>query len=104
MEMMIQMNQLDFGYRRKKVFSGLDLTLSEGHVYGLLGKNGAGKSTLLKLMCGLLFPDKGRIEVMGHLPSARKPSFLSDLFFIRISTIGCWNSVWRNLRCLPMKR
>lgn len=79
---MIQMNQLDFSYRKKKVFSGLDLTLSEGHVYGLLGKNGAGKSTLLKLMCGLLFPGKGRIEVMGHLPSARKPSFLSDLFFI----------------------
>lgn len=82
MEMMIQMNQVDFSYRKKKVFSGLDLTLSEGHVYGLLGKNGAGKSTLLKLMCGLLFPRLGRIDVMGYLPSARKPSFLSDLFFI----------------------
>ena len=79
---MIQMNQLDFSYRKKKVFAGLDLTLSEGHVYGLLGKNGAGKSTLLKLMCGLLFPRRGRIDVMGYLPSARKPSFLSDLFFI----------------------
>ena len=53
---MIQMNQLDFSYRKKKVFSDLNLTLTEGHVYGLLGKNGAGKSTLLKLMCGLLFP------------------------------------------------
>ncbi len=79
---MIRMNQLDFSYRKKNVFSGLNLTLSEGHVYGLLGKNGAGKSTLLKLMCGLLFPERGEINVMGYLPSARKPAFLSELFFI----------------------
>ncbi len=64
---MIQMNQLDFSYRKKKVFSDLNLTLTEGHVYGLLGKNGAGKSTLLKLMCGLLFPKCGKIDVMGYL-------------------------------------
>lgn len=80
---MIDVNHLDFSYRKgKDVFSGLDLTLAEGHVYGLLGKNGAGKSTLLKLMCGLLFPKQGELTVMGHTPRKRQPSFLSDLFFI----------------------
>lgn len=80
---MIYAEHLEFSYRKnKKVFSGLDLTLTEGHVYGLLGKNGAGKSTLLKLLCGLLFPEKGSLAVMGHSPRQRKPSFLSDLFFI----------------------
>lgn len=80
---MIQVDHLDFRYRKgKDVFSGLDLTLTKGHVYGLLGKNGAGKSTLLKLMCGLLFPKRGQLSVMGYLPRERKPSFLSDLFFI----------------------
>ena len=33
-------------------------------------------------MCGLLFPERGEINVMGYLPSARKPAFLSELFFI----------------------
>ena len=37
---------------------------------------------MLKLMCGLLFPERGEINVMGYLPSARKPAFLSELFFI----------------------
>lgn len=80
---MIQVENLDFSYRRgKDIFSGLDLSLSEGHVYGLLGKNGAGKSTLLKLLCGLLFPKKGHLDVMGFSPKERRPSFLSDLFLI----------------------
>lgn len=80
---MIYAEHLEFSYRRnKKIFSGLDLTLTQGHVYGLLGKNGAGKSTLLKLLCGLLFPDRGNLKVMDYVPRQRKPSFLSDLFFI----------------------
>lgn len=80
---MIDVKHLSFSYRKgKNVFSGLDLTLTEGHVYGLLGKNGAGKSTLLKLLCGLLFPKQGELTVMGYCPRERKPSFLSDLFFI----------------------
>lgn len=80
---MIHAEHLEFSYRRnRKIFSGLNLTLAQGHVYGLLGKNGAGKSTLLKLLCGLLFPEKGNLAVMGYIPRQRKPSFLSDLFFI----------------------
>lgn len=80
---MIEIDNLDFSYRKnKKVFSRLNLTLDDGHVYGLLGKNGAGKSTLLKLICGLLFPKQGNVNVMGNVPSERKPSFLSGLFFI----------------------
>ena len=54
---MIYIENLDFGYQKKReVFSGLNLSLTGGHIYGLLGKNGAGKTTLLKLIGGLLFP------------------------------------------------
>lgn len=80
---MIEARDLSFGYRRSRpVFSGLDLDIKAGHVYGLLGKNGAGKTTLLKLLTGLLFPGKGKLQVMGECPASRHPSFLSDLFFI----------------------
>lgn len=80
---MIEAKELSFGYRRNRpVFSDLDLELNSGHVYGLLGKNGAGKTTLLKLLTGLLFPQKGELTVMGSRPQLRRPSFLSDLFFI----------------------
>lgn len=80
---MIEIKNLEFSYRSKRlVLKGLDLSVKSGHVYGLLGKNGVGKSTLLKLMAGLLFPKAGQIEVMGFMPGLRRPSFLSQLFFL----------------------
>lgn len=81
--MMIRIENLDFKYSGKqKIFSGLNLSFEEGHIYGLLGKNGAGKTTLLKLITGLLFPKTGKIQVNGYEPRKRQPSLLSEIFFI----------------------
>lgn len=80
---MIKITNLTFGYSRKKtLFQNLNLSLQEGHIYGLLGKNGAGKSTLLKNIAGLVFPQKGTCEVNGYNSAKRLPAFLQDLFFI----------------------
>lgn len=79
---MIQIQNLHFGYRRKKVFTGLSLELQPGHIYGLLGKNGTGKSTLLKNMAGLLFPNQGTVNVLGFTPGKRQPAFLQDIFMV----------------------
>jgi ABC-2 type transport system ATP-binding protein len=43
----------------------LNLTIEPGEFYGLLGPNGAGKTTTLRMVCGLLQPDGGTIEVFG---------------------------------------
>jgi len=40
-------------------------TISPGETYGLLGPNGAGKTTTISMICGLLEPDDGSIDVMG---------------------------------------
>ena len=44
---------------------GITLSIQPGEFYGLLGPNGAGKTTTLRMVCGLLKPDAGRIEVFG---------------------------------------
>ncbi len=43
----------------------VNLRVAGGEVFGLLGPNGAGKTTLIKMMCGLLDPSAGSIEVAG---------------------------------------
>ena len=44
----------------------LDLTVARAQVYGFLGPNGSGKSTTIRMLCGLLLPTSGNIEVLGY--------------------------------------
>ena len=41
--------------------------MKKGESWGLIGTNGSGKSTLLKLICGILKPYKGTVEVRGNI-------------------------------------
>ncbi len=80
---MIHFEKVDFSYSPKvKLLSDVDLQLNPGHIHGLLGKNGEGKSTLLKLIAGLLFPRKGKVEVMNFIPQKRNQEMLCDIFFL----------------------
>ncbi len=44
---------------------GVDLTVPEGVLYGLIGPDGAGKSTLLRMLATVLRPDAGEATVFG---------------------------------------
>lgn len=79
---MINIENLSFSYKRKAVFTGLNLQFNPGHVYGLLGRNGTGKSTLLRNIAGLLRPTSGGIKVNGCTPFERLPMFLEDVFLV----------------------
>ncbi|MFC5800437.1 ABC transporter ATP-binding protein [Streptomyces formicae] len=45
---------------------GVSLAVGAGEIFGLLGPNGAGKSTLVRQLTGLMRPDSGAVEVLGH--------------------------------------
>jgi sodium transport system ATP-binding protein len=50
---------------KNKVLRGISLEANSGEIFGLLGPNGAGKTTTLRIICTLLSPDAGAVEVLG---------------------------------------
>ena len=79
---MIELKEISFGYGKKRLFSGLDLSMEPGTIYGLLGKNGAGKTTLLKIICGLRIAQAGTSRVLGFDSALRPARMLEDIFFL----------------------
>jgi ABC-2 type transport system ATP-binding protein len=59
-------------YRRGRAVDGVDLTIRKGERVALLGPNGAGKTTTLLMCLGVVEPDDGSVEIVGHrLPRGR---------------------------------
>jgi ABC-2 type transport system ATP-binding protein len=54
-----------------KAVNNVSLEIKYGEVYGLLGANGAGKTTTIKMLCGLLEPTQGQIQLAGESGSFR---------------------------------
>jgi amidase len=54
MNALLKVSNLRAGYGRVPVLHGIDLTVNEGEILGVLGHNGMGKSTLLKTLMGII--------------------------------------------------
>lgn len=65
-ENLIVCRGLSKAYGHKVALAGVDLEVGKGRIVGLLGPNGSGKTTLIKLMCGLLQPTAGQLEIGGQ--------------------------------------
>jgi len=54
-------------HREFHALHGIDLDVRHGETVGLIGRNGAGKSTLLQIICGILTPTRGVVDVRGRI-------------------------------------
>ena len=81
---MIRLHEISKAYGNHQVLDGINLDLSPGHVYGIVGENGAGKTTLFRCIAGLE-PCQGTIQAptqplkdhTGFLPT--NPEYLSRI-------------------------
>lgn len=78
---MIEIDALNKNYGKVAAIKGLNLTIEEDRVFGLIGTNGAGKSTLLRMLSGILKADTGTILIDGQ-PVYDNPAAKSNLCFI----------------------
>ena len=53
-----------------------------GEIYGLLGANGAGKTTMIKMLCGLLPPTYGQMQLAGERGSLRSPEVRQQIGYM----------------------
>ena len=56
--------------------------IAPGEMVGFLGANGAGKTTTLKMLCGLIHPSAGSVQVAGYRPQKRHPNFLRRITLV----------------------
>jgi ABC-2 type transport system ATP-binding protein len=52
-------------FGRLVAVDGVDLTIPRARIFGFLGPNGSGKSTTIRMLCGLLEPSAGTVDVLG---------------------------------------
>ena len=61
----VKIDRLEKTLGKNHVLRGISFQASAGEIFGLLGPNGAGKTTTLRVICTLLAPDSGSVEVLG---------------------------------------
>lgn len=66
-------------YYNKKALQGVNLTIQQGKIVGLLGPNGSGKTTFLKIAAGILHPSSGTLLIDGQEPGVYTKSIVSYL-------------------------
>ncbi|MFT8321938.1 MAG: methionine ABC transporter ATP-binding protein [Bacillus sp. (in: firmicutes)] len=77
---MISINNVQKKYPSKKgkitAVDNVNLSISQGEIFGVIGYSGAGKSTLIRMLNGLEIPSEGNVTVAGHEVSKIKGSKL----------------------------
>lgn len=66
MKLAIELQGVHVQYGGAFELKELDLKVPTGSVYGFLGPNGAGKTTTIRSLVGLVRPDRGTVNVLGH--------------------------------------
>jgi len=60
----------------------LSFSVEPGEIFALVGPDGAGKTTCLRLLCGLVEPDQGNIQVLGKDVAADPEAIKSEIGYM----------------------
>ncbi len=66
-EFFIKLIKRELRFKEFYALKDINLVIQKGESWALIGSNGAGKSTLLKMICGILTPHSGTVEVKGEI-------------------------------------
>ena len=78
---MIEIKNVSKRFDKIQALSGIDLTIRDGEIFGMVGSNGAGKSTLLRILSGVIKADEGTAR-LDEQEIFENPAVKSDIFYI----------------------
>ncbi|HKM34515.1 MAG TPA: ABC transporter ATP-binding protein [Lachnospiraceae bacterium] len=81
-EIILRTTDLTKKYQNKVVVDNLNIEIREGEIFGLLGPNGAGKSTTMNMICSIVKPTAGAIELFGKDALKQKKEVIHKLGYI----------------------
>ena len=93
------MEGLSKSFGEKKLFSGLDLTVTGGERIALIGDNGTGKSTLVKLIMGDETPDAGYV----YRGPAVRTAYLPQMVSFSVQERSAYDTMLYDCRCQPQE-
>jgi ABC-type Mn2+/Zn2+ transport system ATPase subunit len=95
----LRISQASLSYGERQVLKDVNLEVSSGDFWFLLGTNGVGKTTLVRLVLGLVFPDSGSVwldpacgrQGLGYVPqrcdwNPHMPTTVAE--FVRLGLVG----------------
>jgi ABC-2 type transport system ATP-binding protein len=62
----VQATALTKQFGQVRALDGVNFNIQKGEIYGLIGPNGAGKTTTLRIICTLIKPTGGSVNIFGH--------------------------------------
>ena len=66
-------------YKTVKAVKDISFKVEKGEILAFIGPNGAGKSTTIKMLTGILYPDRGKIRVMGIDPVKQRKKLAYEI-------------------------
>lgn len=81
-EIILKTTDLTKKYNNKAVVDNLNIEIRRGEIFGLLGPNGAGKSTTMNMICSIVRPTAGSIELLGKNPWKQKKEVIHKIGYI----------------------
>ena len=81
-EIILKTTDLTKKYNNKVVVDNLNIEIKKGEIFGLLGPNGAGKSTTMNMICSIVRPTAGEIQLLGKNPWKQKKDVLHKIGYI----------------------
>jgi ABC-2 type transport system ATP-binding protein len=73
----VETENLCRSFGQVKALDGLNFSVEQGEIFGLMGPDGAGKTTCLRILCGLIRPTSGKAVVLGR-DVAKDPEAVKD--------------------------